>query len=111
NMDVQITGEALGFVRQHFHLSHVGSKKRQVIFNEDAQLGQWIADSSKTLLEAFEHSSKAIVLNKKQQLFFRFAVVVETGEAYVGRPRNVAHGGGVIILLGKDARRVAQDKL
>ena len=73
-------------------------------------LTQRIVDSSKTLLEAFEHSSEAIVLNKKQEFLFRFAVVVEPGKADVGRARDVAHRGGVIILLGKDARGVAQDE-
>src|SRR4030095_11630150 len=77
NVRVEIPCEALGFVQQHFHLGHVDMKERKVILNEDAQLTQRIADPLKTLLEAFEHSSEAIVLNKKQKFVFGFAVVVE----------------------------------
>ena len=66
---------------------------------------------TQSLLQSFEHATETIVLNQKQQFFFRFAVVIETGEADVRRARDVAHGGRVIILLGKNARRIAEDKL
>ena len=70
-----------------------------------------IVNFPQALFQPFEHAAKAIVLNQKQQFFFRFAVVIKTGQADVRRARDVAHGSGVITLLGKDPRRVAQDEL
>ena len=66
--------------------------------------------SGKLLFEPLEHAAKTVVLDQKQQLFFRFAVVIQTGEADIRRTRDVAHRGRVITLLGKDARRRAEDE-
>ena len=61
-------------------------------------------------LQPFEYAAEAIVLNEKEKFLFRFAVMLEAGKTDVGCARDVAHGGGVIILLGKNARGVAQDE-
>src|SRR5882672_6778649 len=82
-----------------------------MVFNEDPQLAEWILHFAQTLLEPFEHAPEAIILDEKQQFFFRLAIMIETRKADAGRARDVAHGGGVVILLGKNPRGVAQDEL
>ena len=37
--------------------------------------------------------------------------MIEAGEADSGGARDIAHGGRVIILLGKNARRVLKNEL
>src|SRR5260370_19766409 len=81
-----------------------------MIVYEDSQLFEWILDSFGALLQTFEHSAKTVILDQKQQLFFRFAVMIQSGEAHASRPRYIAHRGGVIALLGKNARRGPQDQ-
>jgi hypothetical protein len=64
-----------------------------------------------TLFEALEHASEAIILDKKKQLFLRFAVMIESSEADIGCAGDVAHGSRVVILLGEDSRGIAENKL
>ena len=82
-----------------------------MVVDKDMKLRQRIIDVCDPLLKSFQHAAKAMILDQKQQLFLRFAVMIETGEAHPRRPRNVAHGRRVITLLGKDARGRAQNVL
>src|ERR1051325_2677210 len=82
-----------------------------MVLNEDAEFRNRILDVFEPLLQSFKHTPKAIVLNQKQQLLFRFAVVIQASEADVRSTRDVAHRRRVIALLGKDARRTAKDEL
>src|ERR1051325_6902972 len=82
-----------------------------MVLDEDAEFRNRIFDGFEPLLQSFKHTPKAVVLNQKQQLLFRFAVVIETSEADVRCARDVAHRRRVIALLGKDARRTAKDEL
>ena len=52
-----------------------------------------------------------MILNEKQKLIFRFAVVIKAGEADAGGARNVAHRSRVITLGRKNAGRGAEDVL
>src|ERR1041385_8283741 len=82
-----------------------------MVLDEDAELRHRIRDAFETLLQAFKDTAEAVVLDQKQQLLFRLAVVIEAREADVRRTRDVAHRGRVITLLGEDARRRAEDEL
>src|SRR5690242_12546618 len=82
-----------------------------MVLDKDAELRNRISNAFETLLQALEHPAEAVVLDQKQQFFFRLAVVIESREAHVRRARDVAHRGRVIALLGKDARRGAENKL
>src|ERR1041384_6220527 len=82
-----------------------------MIVDKDMKLRQRIIDACDSLLKSFQHAAKTMILDQKQQLFLRFAVMIETGEAHPRRSRNVPHGRRVITLLGKDARGRAQNVL
>jgi hypothetical protein len=62
-----------------------------VIFNHDPQLHYRIINFAKPFLQTTDDMAKTVVLNKKQEFFLRFAVMIKTSEAYVSRPRDVAH--------------------
>jgi len=81
-----------------------------VVLDEDAELRNRICNAFETLFQAFKHTAEAVVLDQKQQLLFRLAVVIQARKRHVRRARNVAHRGRVITLLGEDARRRAQDE-
>src|SRR5258708_32603002 len=51
-----------------------------------------------------------MILDQKEQFFFRFAVMIKPGEAYSRTARNVAHGSRVITLFSKNTRGGAQDQ-
>src|SRR6266508_6423966 len=82
-----------------------------MIVDKDAQLFERLICPIDSLFKPLEHASETMVLNQKQQLLFRFAVMIETGQADARRARNVAHRSRVIALLGKDARGGAQNVL
>src|SRR4051812_41067113 len=98
-------------MREHFHLGHVRGEEGKMVLYDEPQPLNGLIRLLQTLLKTFEHAPEAVVLNEKEQLFFRLAVVVEASETDPCLPRDVAHGGRVITLRGEDARRIAQDKL
>src|SRR5438445_8921576 len=81
-----------------------------MIVDKDAQLLKGPIDSLDALFESFEHAPETVVLDQKQQLLFRLAVMIESGEADAGRARDITHGRRVITLFGKDPRRRAKDQ-
>src|SRR5437016_12557866 len=82
-----------------------------MIVDKDAQPLDRIGRFTKPLFQTLQHAAKAVVLNQKKEFIFRLAVMIKAGETDVRRPRNVAHRSRVIVLLGKNARRGAQDQL
>src|SRR5215831_11921229 len=82
-----------------------------MIFDEDAKLLERVGDAFSSCFESFHDPPKTVILNLKQQLFFRFAVVIKSSETDAGRARDVAHRRRVITLLGKNPRRGAKNKL
>src|SRR2546428_7745673 len=82
-----------------------------MVFNEDAQLAEGIIHFTQTLLQSLEHTPKTIVLNEKKKFFLRLAIVIKPREADVGCARDVAHGSGMVIFLGKNASSVPENKL
>ena len=82
-----------------------------MVFDEDAEFGNRVFDDFESLLQSLQDTTEAVVLNQKQQLFFRPAVVIQARETHVRLARDVAHRGGVITLLRKDARCGTQDEL
>src|SRR6185369_12005012 len=81
-----------------------------MVVDKDFQLFRRIGDSFDALFKPLEHPAETVVLNEKQELFLRLAVVIEPGETHSRLARNIAHRGRVITLLGKDPRRSAQNQ-
>src|SRR5205814_2282661 len=106
---VQLSAKRFSFMRQDFHLSHVRRKERQVIVYKDMKLFERIVNPGNPLFKTFQNAAKAMILNEKQQFFFRFTVMIETRETDARCAGNIAHRGRVITFVGKDLRRSAQD--
>jgi hypothetical protein len=81
-----------------------------MIVDKDAQLFKRVIDSTGALLKPLKHAAKTMILNQKQELFFRLAVMIEAGETHARRARDIAHRSRVITLFRKDARGSAQDQ-
>src|ERR1041384_8322448 len=81
-----------------------------MVLDEDAKFGDWIFDTFETLFQSFEHAAEAVVLDQEQELFFRFAVVIQTRETDIRLTRKSAHRRRVIILLGEDPRCGAKNE-
>src|SRR2546422_3154774 len=81
-----------------------------MIVDKDTKLFKRIVDSLDTLLQPFQHAAKTMILDQKQQFFFRLAVMIKPRETDSGSARDVAHRSRVITLFRKDARGGAQDQ-
>src|SRR5258708_3859386 len=109
-MFVQVARERLSLMRQDFHLSHVRGKERKMIVDKDAQLFKRVIDPTGAPLKPLKHAAKTMVLDQKQQLFLRLAVMIKAGETHARRARDIAHRGRVITLSRKNARGRAQNQ-
>ena len=56
-----------------------------MVLDEEAQSRNRIRHRFQLLFETLEHAAEAVILNQKQQLFFRAAVVIQAREAHVRR--------------------------
>src|SRR5688500_20047274 len=83
-MRMQIAAQRFRLVEQHFHLGHVRGEERKVVLDKDAQFDYRLVNFPELLLESLEHTSETVVLDQKQQLLFRAAVVIQTGQAHIG---------------------------
>ncbi len=75
-MFVQVTGQRLTFMREYFHFSHVRGKERKMIVDKDAQLFKRVIYPTGALFQPLQHAAKTMILDQKQQLFLRLAVVI-----------------------------------
>ncbi len=100
--------QAVRLVRQHLHLVHVAGEEDDVVADEADQAIDGVGAGGHRLLGAAQHLLETPTLDVEQQLVLALHVVVHAGQAHPGRPREVAHGRGVVALLGEDPGRCAQ---
>ncbi len=68
-----------------------------------------IAGGGQALAQALDDGGKGVLLDEVEQLFFGFEVIIKTGQGDAAQARQVAHGGAIVALVGKDLGGIIQD--
>src|ERR1700675_2942615 len=94
--------EGVFFVREDLHL--VGMRKEifDVVEDEEAEAFYGFMDAVEPGPDAFVDKGKGCALNEIEEMVLAFKVVVEAREGNTGGTADIAHGGALKAVLGKD---------
>ena len=82
-----------------------------MVLNKNAQAFFGACDTGEPLLEPPQNAGEYFALNQKQKFLLALEVVVQTGERNARGAADIADRSTLKTILGKDSRRVAQNKL
>src|ERR1700675_5110014 len=103
--------QGIFLVRENLHFVGVGEEVFNVVEDEEAEAFGGFMDAVEPGSEAFEDKCKGCILNEIEEMLLAFEIVVEAGEGNTGGAADIAHGGTLKTVLGKDLGGGAKDVL